>query len=177
MAKSGFVKDMLKPFLVLVCICLVAAALLGVTHGMTEPIIEQMKLETAQKTREAALPGSKSFTEINCDTEALGITGAYKEDSGLGYVLTAAKKGYGGDVVVTLGLDTYGNIVGILADVSTETQGVGTKVGVKAFLDQYIGSNPESIDGVTGATYSSNALKEGISSIINAFKVVKEAES
>lgn len=176
MARSGFFKDMVKPFVVLVCICLAAAALLGFTHGVTEPIIEEMKAEAAIEARQAVLPGSTSFTEISCDHEALGITGAFKEDSGLGYVFTSANKGYGGDVVVTLGLDTYGNIVGILADVSTETQGVGTKVGYKAFLDQYIGANPDAIDGVTGATYSSNALRQGINSIINAFKVVKEAE-
>ena len=177
MKKTGVANDMLQPFLVLVCICLVAAALLGVTYAKTEPVIKEMKIKAAEETRHAALPGSTTFTDVDCDLEALGITGAFREDNGLGYVFMAAKKGYGGDVVITLGLDEYGNIVGILADVSSETQGVGTKVGVQAFLDQYIGANPEAIDGVTGATYSSTALKEGISSIISAFKAIKEAES
>lgn len=176
MAKTGFVHEMLKPFAVLVCICLVAAGLLGYMHGVTDPIIEEMKEKTAQEARIAVLPGATSFTEVDCDTEALGIDSAYKEDTGLGYVLTAERKGYGGNVVATVGLDQYGNIVGILADVSSETQGVGTKVGISAYLDQYIGNeHPASVDGISGATYSSNAMRESVVAIINAYKEIKEA--
>ena len=176
MAKTGFAQTILKPFIVLVCICLVAAALLGYTHGVTEPIILTMQEKAAQEARIAVLPGATTFTKVDCDEEALGIMEAYKEDSGLGYVVSAQRKGYGGEVTATVGLDEYGNIVGILADVSSETQGVGTKVGIQAYLDNYVGNaHPAQVDGISGATYSSNAMRESIVAITNAFETIKEA--
>ena len=117
------------------------------------------------------LPGAESFTEIECDKEALDITGAYKEDSGLGYVLTSSHKGYDGQVVVTVGLDNDGKIIGIRADVSTETQGVGSKAGDAAYLDKYLGltGNAANIDTISGATYSSTAVKAGVNAVLAAF--------
>lgn len=175
MAKEPSV-SVFKPFIVLVCICLVAAVLLSYTHGVTDPIITRMQEKAAQEARVAVLPGASSFTEIDCDTEALGIINAFREDSGLGYVLTAQRKGYGGNVVATIGMDEYGNIVGILADVSSETQGVGTKVGIQAYLDNYVGNaHPAQVDGISGATYSSNAMRESVVAIVDAFNTIKEA--
>ena len=176
MAKTGFAHEILKPFIVLVCICLVAAALLGYTHGVTDPIITEMQTKQAQEARLTVLPGAQSFTEVDVDCDELGILSAYKEDSGIGYVVTAQRKGYGGEVVATVGMDQYGNIVGILADVSSETQGVGTKVGIQAYLDNYVGNaHPAQVDGISGATYSSNAMRESVVAIINSFETIKEA--
>ena len=177
MAKqSTFFADMAKPFIVLVCICLAAAALLGYVHEVTEPIIEEMTLKRAEETRAAVLPGANGFTEVEVDAAALGITGAFKENNGLGYVMSAAYKGYGGDVTVTVGLDENGAIVGINADVSKETQGVGSKVGQEDYITRYIGaSGSAEIDGISGATYTSTAVKSGVNAILAAFETVKEA--
>lgn len=176
MDKKNASIPVVRPFLVLVCICLIAATLLSFTHSVTDPIILQMRDQAAQEARIAVLPGASSFTRVDCDTESLGIIDAYREDSGLGYVLTAQRKGYGGEVVATVGLDQYGNIVGILADVSSETQGVGTKVGIQAYLDNYVGNaHPAQVDGISGATYSSNAMRESIVAVTGAFETIKEA--
>lgn len=175
MAKQNSSLSILKPFLVLVCICLIAAALLGYTHNITDPIILEMRNKASQEARTAVLPGSGTFTKVDCDAEALGILEVYKEDAGLGYVITADRKGYGGDVQATVGLDQYGNIVGILADVSSETQGVGTKVGIQAYLDNYVGNAvPAEVDGISGATYSSNAMRESIVAAVNAFNEISK---
>ena len=177
MAKqSTFFADMAKPFIVLVCICLAAAALLGYVHRVTEPVIEKITLERAEATRAAVLKGANGFTEVEVDTDALGITGAFVENSGLGYVMTAAYKGYGDDVTVTVGLDENGTIVGISADVSKETSGVGSKVGEEAYITRYVGtSGSASIDGISGATYTSTAVKNSVNAILAAFETVKEA--
>ena len=177
MAKqSTFFADMAKPFIVLVCICLAAAALLGYVHEVTEPIIEEMTLKRAEETRAAVLPGANGFTEVEVDAAALGITGAFKENNGLGYVMSAAYKGYGGDVTVTVGLDENGAIVGINADVSKETQGVGSKVGQPAYMDQFIGvTGSSNVDIMSQATYTSTAVRNGVNAILAAFETVKEA--
>lgn len=177
MAKqSSFFADMAKPFIVLVCICLAASALLAYVHGETEPIIEEMNLKRAEETRAAVLPGAGGFTEVEVDLESLHITGAFAENSGKGYVMTASNKGYGGAVVVTVGLDENGSIVGIKADVSTETSGVGSKVGQQSYLDNYLGAaGSANVDGITSATYTSVAVRTGVNAILAAFDTVKEA--
>ena len=174
MAKTGFAHEMLKPFLVLVVICVVAAALLGVTHGVTEPIIEEMNEQRALATRQAVLPGAEDFTEVDCDTESLGILSAYKETNGLGYVISASSKGYGGDVTVTMGLDSYGNFTGISANVTSETQGVGSKVGERTILDRFTGvsGNANDVTLRSGATYTSNAVRSSVNAAFEAVAAV-----
>lgn len=173
--KNNTFQDMIKPMIVLVLICLVVSALLGFTNSVTEPIIAENKRVAAEQTRKAVLAGSDSFTEIACDADALGITGAFREDSGLGYVITAERKGYGGMVEVTVGLDPAGKIVGLSANVSTETTGVGSKAGQSDYTDRYLGLSGEcgGVDTISGATYSSGAVKNCVSAALAAFDVIK----
>jgi len=176
--KGNAFQDLIKPILVLLIISAVVAALLAVVHGITEPKIEENTRKAAELARQEVLAGSTSFTEIECDLDALNITSAFKEDTGLGYVFTSANKGYGGDVVVTVGLDADGNIVGIKANVSTETSGVGSKAGAEKYLSNFIGvsGSVDGIDTISGATYSSTAVKTGVAAVLAAFDELKEAK-
>lgn len=175
MKKGNTFQEMIKPLIVLVVICLVVSALLGFTNSVTAPIIEENARVVAEQTRKAVLEGSESFTEIECDTEALGITSAYRENSGKGYVITASNKGYGGNVVVTVGLDSSGTIVGLSANVSTETSGVGSKAGLPSYTDKYLNhsGNCNDVDTISGASYSSTAVKTGVNAALAAFDVIK----
>ncbi len=174
-SKSNVWQDLLKPIVVLLCISLAAAVLLGFVNSKTDPIIKENARIKAEQTRLAVLPGAKGFAEIEGNFAVLDIDSAYKETSGLGYVLTSSHKGYGGDVVVTVGLDPSGKIVGISANVKTETQGVGSKTGEAKYLDQYLGQsgNTASVDTLTGATYSSNAIRNSVNAILAAFEQIK----
>ena len=173
--KNNTFNEMIKPIIVLLVICLVVSALLGFTNSVTAPIIEENERIAAEQTRAAVLEGSNGFTEIECDTAALGITSAYKENNGLGYVITAANKGYGGDVVVTVGLDADGKVVGLSANVGTETSGVGTKAGTEAYTGNYIvlSGNCDNVDTISGATYSSTAVKTGVNAALAAYDAIK----
>ena len=176
MTKSNKYEDIIKPFIVLIGICLVVSVLLGFTNSVTAPIIEENARIAAEQTRAAVLEGATSFSEIECDTAALGIDSAYKEDTGLGYVITSSNKGYGGLVTVTVGLDGEGTVVGISVNVSTETSGVGSKAGQTAYTDQYIGaSGSADVDTISGATYSSTAVKTGVNAALAAFGEIQGA--
>lgn len=171
MKKDGTFNNMIKPILILFIICLVVAVLLGFVNNVTEPIIEENARIKAEETRAAVLEGSNGFTEIVCDAEGLGIINAYKEDNGLGYVLTAGYKGYGGDVVVTIGLNPDGEIVGMSVNTSTETSGIGTKASQDEYVNKFIGlsGDSSSVDTITSATYSSKAVKSGVDAVLAAF--------
>lgn len=175
MKKANTFQEMIKPFLVLVAICLAVSVLLAFTNSVTAPIIEENQRITAEQTRKAVLAGAESFTEIECDTDALGITGAFRENNGKGYVVTAAKKGYGGPVEVTVGLDADGKIVGLSVNASKETSGVGSKAGEDDYIAKFIGldNDSSSVDKISGATYSSIAVKTGVDAALAAFAQIR----
>lgn len=169
-----FWNEMARPFVVLTVICLVAAVLLGYVNAKTEPVIEENERITAEKIRGSVLPAAASFEEIEVPAElaALGVTGIFKGDGDSGYVVTAANKGYGGDVTVTVGLDNEGKILKSVADVSGETQGIGSKVG--AMMDKFEGlsDGAEDVQLKTGATFTGKAVKASIAAAFAAFAYV-----
>ena len=164
---------------VLVVICLVVSLLLAVTNSMTSPVIEENARLEAERTRQEVLPGSTTFTKLDVDAAALGIEEAYREDGGLGYVVSAGYKGYGGIVTVTVGLDNDGKVVGISANVSSETKGIGSKAGQESYLSNYKdlvnAAAAEQVDTISNATYSSTAVRNGVSSILRNFESIKGA--
>ncbi len=164
-----------KPIAVLAAICIVVAALLGLTHEATAPIIAENARIEAEAARAAVLEGAQGFEEIDCDCAALGITGAWREVSGLGYVVTASARGYKGDVAVTVGFDGEGRIVGLRADVSTETSGIGSKAGDAAYLDRFLGlaDSCGEVDTITNATYSSAAVRQAVGAAMAAVNAIR----
>ncbi len=174
MTKEKF-EEYIKPFVVLVGICLVVAFLLAFTNSKTAPVIERNAQIEAEQTRQLVLEGSEGFEEVECDTETLGIVSAYRETSGKGYVISASATGYGGDVVVTVGIDNDGTIVGMQVNVSTETTGIGSKAGEDDYVQNFIGrsGSVDDVDTITNATYSSTAVKTAVNAALNAFEAIK----
>lgn len=176
--KGNTFNEYFKPFVVLVCICVVVSFLLAFTNSKTAPVIEENERIEAERTRQEVLPGSSTFTEL--DVSGIeGVETAFRDDGGAGYVATAGYKGYGGIVTVTVGLDGEGKVVGISANVSSETPNVGSKAGQESYLKQYIGlsGTAAGVDTITNATYSSTAVRTGVTAILEAFDSVKGASA
>lgn len=167
-----------KPIVVLVAICLVSSALLAVTNSVTAPIITASAEAEATATRQALLPAADSFTQVE-GVQVEGVTDVYKADNGAGYVISAAARGYGGDVPVMVAFDETGAIAAVQFLDNEETPGMGQKVMDESFYGQFAGMAAEpmalsDIDAITGATISSTAAVEGINSAIEAYNQVKE---
>lgn len=175
--KHSFWQEFGKPILVLFLITASVGVLLGFVHSVTEPIITENERIRAEADQKAALPGAKEFLPIEFE-EGLGITGAYRETAGLGYVFTAGFRGYGGIVSVTVGLDPDGAIVRVIADVSTETTGIGKKAGEDQYLARYSGlsGTAASVDAISGATYSSVAIRSGVETVLTAYEKLVKGE-
>ena len=175
--KNTFWTEMARPVVVLVVICLVASALLGFTNAKTAPVIEENIRAEAERTRKEVLPEATEFTELGVSDEqaANGVTGIFAGDNGTGYVVTASKTGYGGAVVITVGFDAEGKILCVKANVSTETQGVGSKVGEAAMLDKFVGLSGDVSDVTlkTGATFTSNAVRDGVNAACAAVAAIQ----
>jgi uncharacterized protein with FMN-binding domain len=78
---------------------------------------------------------------------------------------TATAKGMNGPVTVTATFDEN-SIVDVVLDVSGETQGIGAAAG-DALTEQILAAQGPQIDGVSGATLTSNAVKEALVDCIN----------
>ena len=87
-------------------------------------------------------------------------------DAGVSGDFTATAKGFGGDVSVTLTL-TDGAITGCTAEGKEETQGVGSEAIAK-MPGAIAESGSIAVDGVSGATVTSTAIKEAAAAALTA---------
>lgn len=87
----------------------------------------------------------------------------------VGYARIGTATGYGGPVDVLVGVDPQGNVIGAQVIRHRETPGFFRLLDREHFLAQFIGGSyddplyvGEDIDGVSGATFSAEAVARGI---------------
>ena len=175
-------KNTVKPILVLTLICLAVALLLAVVNYVASPVIAEATAEAERKARGEALPGATDFAEVDLaaypDLPATVIS-CYRDSDGGGYVFLVKTPGYGGKsnpITMLVGIKPDGKIAGIkITDVSGETAGIGDKVKKNDFTKNFTGidhTEVESVPNVSGATYSSTGVKQGVRDAFTAFAAV-----
>ena len=137
--------SLVKPAVVLVLICAIVGFLLGSVDNL-------------------ALP---------CDVP--GVTACMEATDDLGYAVIAQSKGYSSQVPMAVAFDDEGTITNVIGMDNTETPGLGTKVQLPDFTDQFLGRTAEpltidDIDAVTGATISSKAALAAVNEAIEAYR-------
>lgn len=178
MSKSAAWESTTKPILVLTLSSLVVSLLLALVNSLTAPVIEANQKAVTLAAYVQVLPTVSDATELEeiTDYTTAGVTGAVKAPDG-SIAIQAGESGFdGGVVTVIVGFDTTGTVSGVWADASTQTAGIGSKVGETDYLSQFNGMNGTAnitagvdFDGVTGATYSTNALFAAINDCINCY--------
>ncbi|MDD5898253.1 MAG: FMN-binding protein, partial [Clostridia bacterium] len=175
-------KKFFRDLVPLVGICLVAALLLAIFNLITESPIAQNALRAAQETRTRLLSTATTFEPVELE-EGSAMDSCFEgfnaDGESVGYVVETTVGGYGGEIVVTVGLDTENVITGINVggDNFSETAGLGAKAKEPAFTDQFIGetvpltlakgtTGPRDgiIDAIAGATITSTAVNGGVNS-------------
>ena len=172
-------KRIWKPIVVLSVICVIVTGALAATNEVTAPIITQAKIEAENAARLAVLPDADDFTEVTGITVD-GVSAVYTANNGVGAAITASAKGYGGDVVVMVGINADGNIEAITVTQQTETKGIGSNVvDNPEYLAQYNGLSAaeplvlnEDVDARTSATVSSTAVINAVNAAIEAYNQI-----
>ena len=165
-------KGILAPTVSLLLICLFTTGILAVVNAMTEGPIAANMAAQADSSRQEIFPGAR-FLDNGDYFTALEPSGAL-----LGYSFETQGKGYGGAIHVTVGLDPDGNILKVqVVAADDETPGLGQRVREAGFLNQFIGKSGalslgKDVDGVTGATYSS----QGVVDAVNAAQQIYEGQ-
>ena len=162
--------------IILLAICLFFTVALVVVNNATAPIIELGQIEAANKVRAEVFQASDTFTAITGVDLPGGVSEAYRADNGEGFVFRSAAKGFDGNVTFIIGIDKNGEVTGINMFEHTETPGLGTKIGAPEFLQKWLGNaDPNTVDGITGATRTTNALRGALLQAKQAYELVKEA--
>lgn len=175
-------KDILKPILVLGCICLVVSGMLAFVNELTQPVIIKAEEEAAAAARNEVLKEAKTFEKAEIVELPQGILDIYIGDHHSGYAILTSAKGYGGDIRMICGISPDGTVEGVKILSHSETSGVGTKAADNnsPYPGQFVGkdkNNLEQVDTVTGATISSKAVKAGVALALQGYELAKEAQA
>ncbi len=164
------------PSLVLMLVCAVVCGLLAAANAVTKDKIAQTERDKVQNSLISVF-GEDTYTELECSLE--DITAVYQNSSGMMiYDITA--DGYAKDGIRALiGVAPSGTITDIGIVSLSETPGLGTKINNPDYLARYQGINSTMFapDAISGATYSSNGLKQAVITVLKAHAQLKEVQS
>lgn len=171
-------RDYLQLGLKLLIIALVGGLALGATNAVTEGPIAQQEIAEADAARFTVLPAAESFEKLAFEPggEYAGIDEVYAGTSGgktAGYTVKLTVKGFGGDMALTVGVNTDASISGVKVGTHSETPGLGAKSQDESFTAQFNGkpaplsvvkgkaSAGSDIAAITGATITTAAVTDG----------------
>lgn len=170
----------------LVFISVLAALLLGITYIPTSEQLEQNIIDAQTRILGELIPDAQEFEPVE-GAEDDGEILYYRavDDSGniVGYAFFQEQRGSQGPIVVAGAVDSsFTNVLGMDVLSHEETPGLGAKITTQDFQSQFQGvpvsqlalsRSGGSIDAITGATISSQAVVDALDSKIEE---VEDAE-
>ncbi len=197
--KSTLAHDAIMLFI----ITLIAGILLGAVYMITKDRIAAASEQATNEAYKAVYQGAdfESNDELTKKVEAFQseLTAGKKDDdkfsytdvqlmeartasvdgSQAGYVVKTSGKGYGGAVIITLGINNEGEVLGIqILDASNETPGLGQNSTKEDWNGQYVGATADktldvvkdgsgskdngTINAISGATITSKAVTRAV---------------
>ena len=185
MKKDSFMKDAL----VLALITLISGCCLGGAYGLTKQKIYEINMASTIESYKQVMPAEEyddatyadALTTAQSDGKIAADNGgaslisvvAAKDASGAesGYIIKGSAAGYGGSVIVVVGVDADLKVTGIsFPETLPETAGLGQKATEPAFYEQFTGkgtklsvkkgggAGEDEIDAISGATITSTAV-------------------
>lgn len=185
------IKKIIHDTVCLVVITLVAGICLAVVNRITADPIEKAEAEERAASYREVFPEASEFTEI-ADTAAIcdkissdlaagvtvnqALTAVDGDGAPLGCVVSVTSaNGYGGDIVMSLGVSGDGTITGFTVTSMSETPSLGAYCTEDWFSEQFKGINseqirytkdgrsePDQIDAISGATKTTKAVTEAV---------------
>lgn len=172
-------KSIIKNALILTAITLIAGTALAFVYIITKSPIEEADKKATAQAYSVVFEGA-TFEEIELkeykdenNATVYSVSKAIKSDKKAGYVMTTSAKGYGGEIKIAVGLSLDGKLTGLsVLDASNETPGLGAKVAEDEYTLKYKNINCDTldeVDAISGATYSSNGVKNAVNACFNYF--------
>lgn len=166
---------------VLLGICLVVALLLGAVNQITKPKIDAIQRAKQEAAMAQVLPADEYVPwegELPARVNAIYL--ANSGGTGIGWVAETSTSGSQGIIEMMVGIGMDGKVTGISVIKHSETPNIGTKVVAdQTVLDRFIGMSQENgeitvnsgsnrFDAVSGATFSSRGVVDGVNAALGA---------
>lgn len=185
-------REILRMVVALFAISLVCSAILGAVNAVTKDKIAEIEAETRAAAMREVLPEAAAFEDVSASlTDEFqaenAVTGIYAataaDGSAAGYAVMTAPRGFGGEIVMIVGVGADGTVTGVVITEMSETAGLGAKADDPAFLSQYAGKSgslsvvkgaaeENQISAITGATVTSRAVTAGVLAAMKAAAAV-----
>lgn len=183
-------KEIIKTGFILMLITTVAAGMLAIVNSLTASKIEEQKIAEIRTALSVILPKATNFTEektllteLAKDTAYRKVINIWRADEGdqfYGYAFEIEEVGYGGKIIVLVGIAKDSTVQGIRIISHKETPGLGSQIEKLWFTNQFVGKSIEhdlkvvtakpakkyEIQAITGATISSKAVTEAVNTAI-----------
>ncbi|KXS45188.1 RnfABCDGE type electron transport complex subunit G [Methanolobus zinderi] len=174
----------------LVLISVLAALLLAITYIPTSAQLEENMIAAQKEILGQLMPNAQNFEPVegaeNAEGEREILYYRAVDDSGniIGYAFFREQGGAQGPIVVAGAVDSsFSNVLGMDVLSHEETPGLGSKITNTEFRSQFedipvsqlaLSSSGGSIDSITGATISSQAVVDAMDAKIEE---IEEAEA
>ena len=180
-------KNIVRIGLALALVCLLAAVSLSAVNYLTKGEIERRKAEELAESLKVVFPAAERFEELPVPPDApkregtsiLAVYEALAQGQRSGYVFRVATMGYGGKMVLLVGIGEDGTLKGIQVLEHQETPGLGSNITEESFRSQFVGKSVDDpfeakkdIQAITGATISTRAVASACRGAIAYFKEV-----
>lgn len=198
--KNKDISAMLKDAVILFAITLISGLILGFVFQITKEPIAAQEAKAIQEACAAVFPGESGITfeetgyvpsaQLTAELKDTGVEvgtifkALASDGSAKGYVVeSVTKEGYGGNIVIYVGISSDAKVSGVSILEIAETPGLGMnaeEVLVPQFAGKDVASfavtktgstTPSEIDAITGATVTSKAF---VNAVNGAVRVVTE---
>lgn len=180
-------KRIVKDALTLLCITLVAGLCLSFVYELTKDPIANAELQAKAASYRAVMAEADEFGELSEQQDALleeikavneVLTAKDKDGNVIGYVMSVTtNNGYAGEVTVALGVSTDLTVTGFSPLSHGESPGFGARMGDDDIKALFVGiASGAEFDGISGATITSNALRETVDTAIQTAKTLMEVQ-
>ena len=139
-------------------------------HNVTQPILDAKAKSLVEDSIKMMYPNLKDFKISNKKFESKYLEGLFEveDNDGKKYnVYQTSAMGKVDFVKMLVSVDENLVINNLLFTQMKETKGIGTKLSEPEYIDKLIGQNTSElkVDGVTGATYTSEAVKVSLEAV------------
>jgi len=167
----------LKLVIFLSLISALSGTALSYVNSLTEPVIEQNAITKENNNLQAIVPNG-TFESIDFTDDSGYVETVYKVEN-TGYIFKCSGLGFNTSSPITflIAFDNDGNTIGYQVIDQQETNGFGSKIEEEPFIENVMSKTvDQEIDLITGATFSSTAVKNGIDAAKVVFAQVKDGE-
>jgi len=171
-------KQMMLPVLSLVLIAFGMTGLLLLVNQLTAERIQNIMYADLIAAKQEIF-GEVAFTREDFVMDGENLHYYLVEDDD-GYLFLTSVSGYGGNMVVVVGVNPEGEVVGVQVTEHEETPGLGTRVFDYEFVSQFKVSYTasgfvigENIDGISGSTMTVDALVLAVNNALAMFREVR----